>query len=638
MSKALWTPSSDYIEKSGLFKYQQFLESVNGRKFSSYHELHQWSIDNLDEFWSSLISYFRLSYSGTFKQGLSWDSNATDFIGAQWFEGIELSYAEHIFKQTTTERPALKFASESIGYEEISWKELAEMVSRIQQFLVEKGVEKGDRIAAVLNNTVESIAIFLAVNSLGAIWSCCSPDFGDISISERFAQIKPKVLFIETSYQYNEKVFSKLETLERLKADLNDLSAIVQVYEEDWKKIIFGYVPKQLTFVRVPFSHPIWILYSSGTTGKPKAITHSTGGNLLEHLKALVLHQNVQDGENFLWYTTTGWMMWNYALSSLLCGATLCLFDGIINHNKHLTFWAFLKRAQVDHLGAGAVYFSSLVGLEIKDYAPKVIGSTGSPLPAATFEDLQRKFPEVHIVSLSGGTDVCSAFLSGCSSLPVYAGMLQCRTLGSDIVAYNDEGSVVYDEVGELVIRKPMPSMPIYFWNDTQNVKYKESYFDNFPKVWSHGDWIKINEKGVIIYGRSDATLNRGGVRIGTAEIYNAVNSLSEIKDSLVICIDYENGSPSMLLFVQLENEFIFTEELTDSIKRVLRGQYSPRHVPDFIYSVSDIPYTLSGKKLELPIKKIFSGTEVTKAVSSDIMRNPESLEGYVAIYNNIKG
>ncbi|SKB71149.1 acetoacetyl-CoA synthetase [Sphingobacterium nematocida] len=636
MSKALWTPSSEYIQKSGLFNYQQFLESEKGRIFSSYHDLHQWSIDNLDEFWTSLLSYFDISYSGTYSQGVTLNSKSTDFIDTQWFEGIELSYAEHIFKQTTTERPALKFASESIGYEEVSWKELAEMVSRIQQFLIEKGVEKGDRVAAVLNNTTESIAIFLAVNSLGAIWSCCSPDFGDVSISERFTQIKPKVLFIETSYQYNERIFSKLDTLERLKADLVDLSAIVQVYEDDWKKIIFGYVPKNLTFVRVPFSHPIWILYSSGTTGKPKAITHSTGGNLLEHFKALVLHQNVLDGENFLWYTTTGWMMWNYALSSLLCGATLCLFDGIINHNKHLTFWTFLKRAKVDHLGAGAVYFSSLEGLEIKDYAPKVIGSTGSPLPVATFEDLQHKFPEVHIVSLSGGTDVCSAFLSGCPTLPVYAGMLQCRTLGSDIVAYNDEGIAVYDQVGELVIRKPMPSMPIYFWNDEQNIKYHDSYFANFSSVWSHGDWIKINEEGIVIYGRSDATLNRGGVRIGTAEIYNAVNSLADIEDSLVVCVDYENGTSSMLLFVRLENTASFTEELKDNIKRTLRGQYSPRHVPDFIYSVSDIPYTLSGKKLELPIKKIFSGTDVNKAVSTDIMRNPESLKDYVSIYKSI--
>lgn len=637
MSVALWTASSNYVEKSGIFHYKQFVESNFGRKFSSYDELHKWSVDNLSEFWSSLLNYFHISYSGTYDNAVRWNDYSSDFIDTQWFEGIELSYAEHIFKQYTTDRPALKFASESIGYEEISWQQLAEMVSCIQQFLVEAGVEKGDRVAAVLNNTVETIAIFLAVNSLGAIWSCCSPDFGDVSISERFTQIDPKVLFIETSYQYNGRIFSKEDTLDKLKTDLPNLSAVVRLYEEDWKKIIFGYVPKQLTFVRVPFAHPIWILYSSGTTGKPKAITHSTGGNLLEHFKALVLHQNVQDGENFLWYTTTGWMMWNYALSSLLCGATLCLFDGIINHNKHITFWTFLKRANVHHLGAGAVYFSALEDIVVEDYAPKVIGSTGSPLPVATFEYLQKKFPDVHIVSLSGGTDVCSAFLSGCAMLPVYAGMLQCKTLGSDIVAYNDEGTEVYDEVGELVIRKPMPSMPIYFWNDVNNEKYHESYFDKFPNVWSHGDWIKINAEGIVIYGRSDATLNRGGVRIGTAEIYNAVNSLNEVRDSLVICIDYNDGSSLMILFIQTESELSFSDQLKDSIKRTLRGQYSPRHVPDYIFEVSDIPYTLSGKKLELPIKKIFSGTEVSKAVATDIMRNPDSLNGYVDIYETFR-
>lgn len=633
MSKALWTPSSDYIENSGIFNYQNFVESHRGIKFCSYEEFYRWSIDNLDEFWSSILTYFRVSFSGNYEQVISWDANRTDFIGTSWFEGIEISYAEHIFKQFTTERPALKFASETIGYEEISWSQLSDMVSKIQQFLVEKGVEKGDRVAAVLNNTVETIAIFLAVNSLGAIWSCCSPDFGDVSISERFTQIDPKVLFIEVSYQYNDRIFSKLETLERLKADLPGLSAVVQVYEADWKRIIFDYIPRKLSFVRVPFSHPIWILYSSGTTGKPKAITHSTGGNLLEHYKALVLHQNVQAGENFLWYTTTGWMMWNYALSSLLCGASLCLFDGIINHNKHLTFWSFLKKANVNHLGAGAVYFSALKDLPIDGYAPKVIGSTGSPLPAATFEYLQRKFPDVHIISLSGGTDVCSAFLSGCALLPVYAGMLQCRTLGSDIAAYNDQGIEVYDEVGELVIRKPMPSMPVYFWNDEQHIKYRESYFDKFPNVWSHGDWIKINNQGIVIYGRSDATLNRGGVRIGTAEIYNAVNSLTEIKDSLVICIDYENGTSAMMLFVQTEVKGTFSDALIDKIKRSLREKYSPRHIPDCIFEVTDIPYTLSGKKLELPIKKIFSGTDVGQAVSTDIMRNPDSLRDYVQIF-----
>src|SRR5690606_562073 len=346
----------------------------------------------------------------------------------------------------------------------------------------------GDRVVGILNNTVETAAIFFAVNSLGAIWSCCSPDFGDKSITERFTQIEPKLLVIEQDYQYNGKLFSKGGTLTHIQQHIPSLQTTVTVYEESWQAIFTHYVPKELTFLRVPFSHPIWILYSSGTTGKPKAITHSTGGNLLEHYKALAIQQNVQKGENFLWYSTTGWMMWNYALSSLLCDATLCMFNGAIHYNAHRAFWQFLKQANVHHLGGGAAYFSAIHDLEIENYQPKVIGSTGSPLSVSTFENLQKKFPDVHIISLSGGTDVCSAFLSGCAYLPVYAGEIQCRTLGSDIVAVNDHGEEVYNEVGELVIKKPMPSMPIYFWGDRDNEKYRDSYFSERRGVWSHGD------------------------------------------------------------------------------------------------------------------------------------------------------
>jgi acetoacetyl-CoA synthetase len=635
MSTPLWIPSQLYIEHAELFKFQKFVEYSINVEFIDYKEFHNWSIENLELFWVSIVKYFKITYTGNFKRVLDWDPNQSDFISAKWFEGIQLSYAEHIFKSYSENRPALKFASEYEQYTEISWKELQNRVSKIQQYLIAIGIRKGDCVVGVLNNRVETIAIFLAVNSLGAIWSCCSPDFGDKAIVERFEQIEPKILFIETSYQYNDKIFSKEDTLRLLISKLITLQDVVNLNNEVWNTELDKFESKPLIFTKVPFSHPIWILYSSGTTGKPKAITHSTGGILLEHYKALALHQNVQEGENLLWYSTTGWMMWNYALSSLLCGATLCVFDGIINHNKHQTFWNFLKQANVHHLGAGAVYFTSIADLEIKDYYPKVIGSTGSPLLASTFEALQSKFPDVHIISLSGGTDVCSAFLSGCSLLPVYAGQLQCLTLGSDITALNEQGEEILDELGELVIKKPMPSMPVYFWNDADNLKYKESYFGNFPKVWAHGDWIKIiSNEGIIIYGRSDATLNRGGVRIGTAEIYNAVNEMDEVKDSLVITKDDIDGSSKMILFVQLNTNKFLDEILQKEIRSALRQQYSPRHVPDFIYQITDIPYTLSGKKLELPIKKIFAGVSLENAVSKDIMRNPECLEEYVELYN----
>ena len=629
MSTPLWIPSQEYTESSIVFAFQQYIKSKFQLQFCDYQDFHLWSINNLEEFWESILEFFQVSYSGNYNKVLDWNTTE-NFIGKKWFEGIELSYAEHIFKSYQENGIAIKFQSEYEDYQEVTWKELQDKVSKIQQYLVEKDIQKGDRVVGVLNNRVETIAIFLAVNSLGAIWSCCSPDFGDKAILERFEQIEPKILFIETEYQYNDKKFSKIETLNMLISGLITLQDIVNLNDSMWNTLMDKYPSKSLAFVRVPFSHPIWILYSSGTTGKPKAITHSTGGNLLEHYKALSLHQNVQVAENFLWYSTTGWMMWNYALSSLLCGATLCIFDGIINHNNHQTFWNFIKQALVHHLGAGAVYFTSIEHLEIKDYQPKVIGSTGSPLPASTFEALQSKFPNVHIISLSGGTDVCSAFLSGNPMLPVYAGQLQCKTLGADIVAYNEEGIEVVDEVGELIIKQPMPSMPVYFWYDARNEKYRESYFEKFPNVWAHGDWIKItSQEGILIYGRSDATLNRGGVRIGTAEIYNAVNELDEIKDSLVITTDEKDGSSKMLLFVQFEDYLKLDDEVQTKIKANLRKQYSPRHVPDYIFQVNDIPYTLSGKKLEIPVKKIFSGVSVEKAVSKDIMCNPDCLDEY---------
>jgi len=633
MSTELWSPSTDYLINSSLWKYKEYIESHYNLTFSNYADFQNWSILHLEDFWESLLHYFQLTYDNDYSKVCDWSVQAESFIDVHWFSGIDLSYAEHIFKQKTHKRPAIKFANETGSYEEIAWEQLAKRVSSIQQYLLSKGVVQGDRVVGVLNNTADTIAIFLAVNSLGAIWSCCSPDFGDKSIADRFAQIEPKLLFIQTSYQYNNKVFSKVETSAYLLNRINTITEVIELDSDKWKHIFLDFKATEIAFQRVPFSHPIWILYSSGTTGIPKAITHSTGGNLIEHYKALALHQNVQEDDNFLWYTTTGWMMWNYALSSLLCGATLCLFDGIINHNNHQTFWTFLKQAKVNHLGAGAVYFSSLLPVELEKLNLKVIASTGSPLPPETFEYLSACFPDTPIISLSGGTDVCSAFLSGCSMLPIYAGQLQCKTLGAAIEAFNENGDAVIDEVGELVLTKPMPCMPLYFWNDQKNVKYKESYFDKFKGVWAHGDWIKIiPTEGIIIYGRSDATLNRGGVRIGTAEIYNTVNSLEGIKDSLVITVDNIDGTATMILFVQLQEYNNLNDQLSTLIKSTLRTENSPRHVPDIIYQVKDIPYTLSGKKLELPIKRIFSGVSFDKAVSIDIMRNPECLSEYLAL------
>jgi len=634
MKTPIWIPTDDYMTASVMYQYKRYVEHRFGVEFKDYAGLHQWSIADLPLFWESLLDFFGVRFSGTYEKALVYDRGADDFIHVKWFDGIYLSYSEHIFLHRNEDDVAIKYGDERVDYVTVTWKELEASVSCLQQFLLEKGIKKGDRIGGVLNNTIECVAIFLAVNSIGAIWTCCSPDFGIKGIVDRLALVEPKLLFTESTYQYNGKKFDKQAIKLDIEQQIPTVSEIVEVHGSTWNQIFQSFLPTVLSFERVPFDFPIWILYSSGTTGRPKAITHRTGGNLLEHYKALALHQNVQKGDNFLWYTTTGWMMWNYALSSLLCGATLCLYNGSITYREHTRFWDFVRRSEVDHLGSGASYFASIHELTIPDYRPKVIGSTGSPLPDATFENIHDKFPDTPIISLSGGTDVCSAFLSGCPLLPVYAGEIQCRTLGSDIVAYNDAGLEVYNEVGELVIKQPMPSMPLCFWNDKGDTKYRESYFSGFSNVWSDGDWILITGNGGIrMFGRSDATLNRGGVRIGTAEIYNAVQAVEHVSDSLVIATEETSAHSKMILFLKLDGKILLSD-VVPKIKAALREQYSPRHIPDLYYRVSDIPYTLSGKKLEIPIKKIFSGTPPEKAVITDVIRNPESVSDFLKIYN----
>lgn len=630
-SKPLWTPTETYKNKAELRKFQTYLVQKGVcTADADYDTLWQWSVANMADFWQLLTDYFQIKWHLPYQQVIN--ENPDNMIGTTWFEGGTLSYAEHIFRNETTLRPAIIFQDES-HYCEISWADLRKKVTAIQQYLLQLGIKKGDRVAGYLTNSPDTIAIFLAVNSIGAIWSCCSPDFGTDSVVDRFQQIEPKIFFATAFYSYNGKIFDKSDTIKAISANLPTLEDVVVVDSMRWRGILANFNPfKPLHFESVPFDHPIWILYSSGTTGKPKAITHSTGGNLIEHLKALALHQNVQAGDRFFWYSTTGWMMWNYALSSLLCGATLCLYDGATSFPTNTALWDFAKQAQVNHFGSGAAFYIACMQAQLPlkelQLPLKTIGSTGSPLPPDTFDWLYEQFSDVHLISLSGGTDVCSAFLSGCPYLPVFEGEIQCRTLGSAIAIYNDNGEAVINEVGELIIEKPMPSMPIYFWNDEGNIRYIASYFEKYKNKWCHGDWIKQTENGgFIIYGRSDATLNRGGVRIGTAEIYNGVNEISEIKDSLVVCIDKEDGSAYMPLYVVLNENEMLTEALKKRIKNTLRTKYSPRHIPDDIIEVSAIPYTISGKKMELPVKKLLMGQPIEKVVSLDSMRNPEALD-----------
>jgi len=634
MNLPLWTPPTSYIEQSNLKKYESWLQNRENLVFKDYEALWQWSVGNVEKFWETLFHFFEIQTYTDYQSVLRLPSG--EIIGARWFEGATLNYAEHIFRHKTTESPAIIFQSETQPLTEISWETLETNVASIKAYLQEKGVEKGDRVVGYLPNTPETIAIFLAVNALGAVWSCCSPDFGLESLVDRFQQIEPKVLFTCDSYHYGGKFFDKSIIVNELSEQLPTLKATVVIGGAQWDDILNADIQKSLEFTPVEFNHPIWILYSSGTTGKPKAITHSTGGNLIEHLKALALHQDVQVGERYFWYSTTGWMMWNFALSSLACGATLCLYDGSPAYPDVNVLWRFANEAKVDHFGGGAAFYINYMKQNSSYLAEnpmkiKTLGSTGSPLPTQAFDWIYEHVSKtVHLISLSGGTDVCSAFMGGCPYLPVYSGEIQCRMLGAAIEAWNDEAQPVLAEVGELVIKQPMPSMPLFFWNDSENEKYRSSYFEKYKDVWCHGDWIKITVNGgIIIYGRSDATLNRDGVRIGTAEVYNAVEALSEIKDSLIICIEKEDGSFFMPLFVVLHEGQMLGDDLKNKVKAQLRKQYSPRHVPDAVFEVQEIPYTISGKKMEMPIKKILMGTPVEKAVSLDAMRNPQSIEWF---------
>jgi acetoacetyl-CoA synthetase len=638
----LWQANKETIEASNLFKFQLYIEKKHELKFDNYDDFWKWSVTHLDNFWEDITLFFNIIFHQKYQEVLIRQKDS--MIGTKWFDGAMLNYTEHIFRNKNEEQPAIIYKNETDSTQYISWQELEQKVKNLQQYLFQKNIQKGDRVVAYLPNTPEAIIAFLACNSLGAIWSCCSPDFGTESIVDRFQQIEPKLFIASSNYHYNGKKFNKLETIREITKNIPTLEDVILiddlVHEDfsDWNTIINQNYNGQLQFIPVEFQHPIWILYSSGTTGKPKGIVHSTGGNLIEHYKALALHQDCKTGERYLWYSTTGWMMWNFALSSLLVGCTLCLYDGAPNYPNMEAIWQFVEAEQINHFGIGAAFYLSckkanlnfIDKYEFKNL--RTLGATGSPLPADGFEYIYQNIKkDVWLISLSGGTDVCSAFVGGCLYLPVHAGEIQCKMLGASVEAWNDEGVSVENELGELMLTQPMPNMPVYFWNDNKNEKYKNAYFEQDDTVWRHGDWIKITEnKGIVIFGRSDATLNRDGVRIGTAEIYNAVEKLDEIKDSLVVCLEKDNGTYYMPLFVVLNNNISLDDELKKRIKNSLRIQYSPRHVPDEIIEVKEIPYTISGKKMEMPIKKILMGMPLEKSISLDAMRNPTCIEEYL--------
>src|SRR5437763_2268635 len=648
----LWTPSEETVERANVTHYQRWLAEQRDLRFGSYNELWEWSVGDLEAFWASIWDFWEVRASKPYERVLG----RREMPGAEWFVGAELNYAEHVFARERPHDAAIVHRSETRPDGELTWGELRAQVSRCAAGLRALGVGKGDRVAAYLPNIPETVIAFLATASLGAIWSSAAPEFGARSVIDRFSQIEPMVLFAIDGYRYGGRDFDRLEIVAGLQAEMPTLErTVVLPYLNSalsdehgdleglrdamlWDQLLA--FDQELTFEQVSFDQRLWVLPSAGTTGLPKAIVQGHGGILLEQLKKGFLHLDLHEGDRMFWFTTTGWMMWNFLVGCLLPGATICLYDGSPGHPDMGVLWRFAHDAQVNCFGTSASFIASCMKAEVQPAREhglehlQAVGSTGSPLSPEGFGWIYDEVkPDVWLYSTSGGTDVCTAFVGGCPTLPVHLGELQCRALGAAVRAFDPDGNELVDQVGELVITEPMPSMPLFFWNDPDGERYRSSYFDVYPGVWRHGDWIEITSRGTaVIYGRSDSTINRQGVRMGTSEIYRAVLAVPEVVDALVVDVPRPGTEGWMPLFVVLDEGAELDDGLRDRIRRRIRADVSPRHVPNEIYAVAEIPRTLSGKVLEVPVKKILTGTPPDQAASRDSLANPAALDWFVEL------
>jgi len=648
----LWTPSAGRIERAAITVYASWLRDTRGLDLPEYEALWQWSVDELDAFWASIWEYFDVQADGSPDPVLG----SREMPGARWFPNARVNFAEHVFRGRDDDALAIQHASELRELGAWTWGDLRAETARVAAGLRALGVGQGDRVVAYLPNIPETTAAFLACASLGATWSSCSPDFGARSVVDRFAQIEPKVLLAVDGYRYGGKDFDRTDVLVGLQRDLPTVEhTVVLPYLSDdpdlaalratqtWDGAFPAADAPELTFARVPFDHPLWVLYSSGTTGLPKAIVQGQGGILLELLKKLHLHLDAQEDDRVLWFTTTGWMMWNFLVGVLLTRASIVLYDGNPGHPDMSVLWQLADDAGVTTFGTGAAFLAGCVkaGVHPKDgrelRALDAVGSTGSPLPPEGFQWVYDELgADTWLFSTSGGTDVCTAFVGGVPTLPVYRGELQARSLGCKVESWDEDGHPHVGQVGELVITEPMPSMPLYLWNDADGSRYRESYFEHYqapPPVWRHGDWIEITDRGTaIIYGRSDSTIHRGGIRMGTSEIYRAVLALDEIVDALVVDVAGREGHPDgwMPLFVVLREGAELDDDLVKRIATRVREDCSPRHVPNEVHVVDEVPRTLSGKVLEVPVKRILMGQPAERAASRDSLANPTALDWFV--------
>jgi acetoacetyl-CoA synthetase len=630
--------------------FSRWLARERGRLFADYSALWRYSVEELEDFWGNLWDYFELgprNFSSVLERRV--------MPGARWFTGAKLNYVERLLRWPASQL-AVVHRSERGPRRELSYGELCDRVGRCRAGLRRLGVERGDRVVGYVTNGPEALITFLATASLGAVWSSCPPEFGVESVLDRFSQISPKVLVACQGYQYGGKQFDRRSEVERLRAALGSLRAAVWIEDESGgsgaaappapvagaptpalEELSFDQlcaVPAALELEPVPFDHPLWILFSSGTTGLPKPIVHGHGGMLLEHLKVLELHSDLGPGDRFFWFSTTGWMMWNYLIGGLLVGATIVLYDGSPGHPDLNALWRLAAEEKVTYFGCSAPFLMACRAAQLRPgalldlKALRSVGSTGAPLPSSGFDWVYDAVsPDVLLGSVSGGTDLCTAFVGSCPLLPVCSGELQCLALGAKVQALDETGKPVVGQVGELVISEPMPCMPVYFWNDPDGRRYRDSYFDHYPGIWRHGDWIQITERGsAIISGRSDATLNRGGVRMGTSEFYRVIEDLPQLRDSVVVDTSDAEGQGKLWLFVAPAPGYTLDAALLATIKQTLRGKLSPRHVPDEIVAIAEVPRTLSGKKLEVPIKRLLAGAPLEQVVNPGTLQNPQAL------------
>lgn len=646
-----WEPGAKLIADATISDFAQWVGSRTGRDVYAYADLWDWSTEDVGVFWTAVWDYFHVEASVPATAAMG----SRAMPGTEWFPGAQLSYARHVFRGRADDAIALQHASEIRPLDTWTWGRLKAETAGIAQTLRSMGVRPDDVVAAYLPNVPETVAAFLACASIGAVWSSAAPEFGTRAVLDRFTQIKPKVLLTADGYRYAGKDFDRRDAVSELLGGLPTVEAAFGLSYLDsapipgtqpWSSLVAPAAPGDLEFTDLPFAHPLWVLYSSGTTGLPKAIVHSQGGILLEHLKMMNLHVDARSGDRILWFTTTGWTMWNFLVGCLLTQASIVLYDGSPTYPGPEVLWDLADQAGVTIFGASASFLSACAKA---DLAPRerfdlsrirAVGSTGSPLTPEGFDWVYGRVGQhVWLFSTSGGTDVCTSFLGGVPILPVRRGELQAPALGVAAAAWDPRGRPVVGAVGELVVTEPMPSMPIRLWGDDSGERLRDAYFDTYPGVWRHGDWVEMTPSGgAIIHGRSDSTINRGGVRIGTAEIYRAVLTREEVIDALAVDVPRDGTQGWVMLFVVLRDEVALDDSLTAAIRTLIRQQCSPRHVPDELHAVAGVPRTLSGKLLEVPVKRILMGARTEEVVSTDALANPEALTYFEGLAGSVSG